>query len=71
MLLIHGLADQTVEPANAVRLAKRIQSAGGSVEFIAYPGKGHVEVVLSLAWAFRWIAPTLRDATAFFHGFDR
>jgi len=71
MLLIHGLADRTVDPANAVQLAKRIQSAGGVVEYIAYPGKGHVEVVLSLAWAFRWIAPTLRDVTGFFHRFDR
>jgi acetyl esterase/lipase len=71
MLLIHGLADQTVEPGNAARLAERIRLAGGSVQYIAYPGKGHVEVVLSLAWAFRWIAPTLRDTIAFFHRFDR
>jgi len=71
MLLIHGLADQTVDPGNSARLAQRIHLAGGDVQYIAYPGNGHVQIVLSLAWAFRGIAPTLNDVTAFFRRFDR
>jgi acetyl esterase/lipase len=71
MLLVHGLDDRTVDPGNAQRLADRIRQAGGSVKYIAYPGKGHATVVLSLAWPFRWLAPTLADVTEFFRGFDR
>lgn len=66
MLLIHGLADQTIEPGNARRLSRRIQEQGGAAETVLYPGKGHVAVVLALACPFRWLAPTLEDVTAFF-----
>ncbi|CAN5511813.1 alpha/beta hydrolase [soil metagenome] len=65
MLLIHGQADETVEPGNATRLADRIRAAGGIVDTIYYPGKGHVPVVLAFAWPFRWLAPTLDDVCAY------
>ncbi|MEO6434457.1 MAG: alpha/beta hydrolase [Tepidisphaeraceae bacterium] len=71
LLLVHGLADKTVEPGNASRLGERIRSAGGAVRTVFYPKKGHVAVVLSLARPFRSLAPTLRDVTAFFHQVDR
>ena len=66
MLLIHGLKDETVKPENAVKLAKRIEERGGEVTSVYYPSRAHVGVVLSLAWPFRWLAPTLDDVTAFF-----
>lgn len=66
MLLIHGLADRTVDPDNARNLAERIREKGGDVTTIFYPGKGHVPVVLALAWPFRWLAPTLDDTCRYF-----
>jgi acetyl esterase/lipase len=66
LLLVHGLNDTTVGPENSTRLAERIRQAGGDVRTIFYPDRAHVGVVLSLAWPFRWLAPTLRDTTAFF-----
>ena len=66
MLLLHGLKDTTVGPENAERLAAPIRAAGGEVRHIAYPDRGHVGVVLALAWPFRWLAPVLDDCAAFF-----
>jgi acetyl esterase/lipase len=71
MLLIQGAADTTVYPTNSVNLATKIRAAGGVVKLILYPGVDHVGVVLGLAWPFRWIAPTLRDATEFIRGEDQ
>jgi acetyl esterase/lipase len=65
MLLIHGEQDTTVNPSNSINLAARIQAAGGSVKLILYPKVDHAGVALALAWPFRWIAPTLGDATEF------
>jgi hypothetical protein len=70
MLLIHGEKDQTVGIDNAKRLAAKIMGKGGIVKTAYYPDRGHVAVVQSLAWPFRWLAPTLRDVTAFFRSLD-
>jgi acetyl esterase/lipase len=70
MLLIQGLSDPTVNPQNAPELAAKIRTAGGNVRCITYPGVGHVAVVLSFAWPFRWLAPTLRDMTNYFTKFN-
>jgi acetyl esterase/lipase len=70
MLLIQGLSDPTVNPRNATELAAKIRAAGGSVRCVTYPGVGHVGVVLSFAWPFRCLAPTLRDMTNYFTQFD-
>lgn len=67
MLLIHGLRDDIVEPANAIRLARRIRVAGGRVRTITYRKRGHVGVALALASPFRWLAPVLDDVATFFH----
>jgi acetyl esterase/lipase len=66
MLLIHGLADPTVDSQNSLALAAKIRAAGGSVRCITYPGVDHVGVVLAFAFPFRWIAPTLQDMTNYF-----
>jgi acetyl esterase/lipase len=71
MLLIQGESDTTVYPENSIHLAARIRAAGGAVKLILYPHTDHVGVVLALAWPFRWIAPTLRDATAFIRTEDK
>ena len=70
MLLVTGLKDTTVDPGNTFRLAARIADAGGRVKVITYPGCGHVGVVLSLAWSFQFLEPTLNDVTAYFHSLD-
>ena len=66
MLLVQGLKDTIVEPHNATDLASRITAAGGQVKLITYPDRGHVGVVLALAYPFRWLAPTLRDVATYF-----
>jgi acetyl esterase/lipase len=66
LLLVQGLKDTTVYPDNTTNLAERVRQAGGNVRTIFYPDRAHVGVVLSLAWPFRWLAPTLHDTTAFF-----
>jgi len=71
MLLIQGERDTTVNPSNSIKLAARIRAAGGDVKLILYPKVDHVGVVFALAWPFRWIAPTLRDATGFIRAEDR
>ena len=55
MLLVHGLEDTTVATENTTRLAAAIRQAGGNVRTIFYPDRGHVGVVLSLAFPFRWL----------------
>jgi len=67
VLLIQGLKDTTVGPENAINLAAAIRAKGGYVEQITYPNRGHSGVVQSLAWSFRWLAPTLDDVTHFFN----
>ncbi len=66
MLLIQGRADTLVDPANATRLATRIRDQGGTVRCLMYPNINHSGNLLSLAWTFRWLAPTLTDTTTFF-----
>lgn len=70
MLLIQGARDDIVDPRNAKLLESALQKVGGDVRVISYSKQGHAGVALSLAWGFRWIAPTLEDTLAFFaeHG---
>jgi len=71
ILLIHGDADPTLNVGNAYRLAGAIRTAGGNVTLLVYPRMDHVGVVLSFAWEFRWIAPTLGDVTVYFRGHEQ
>jgi acetyl esterase/lipase len=66
MLLLQGLKDPTVNPANAAELASLIRKRGGDVVYIAYPQRAHVGVVLALAYPFQWLAPVLGDTVRFF-----
>ena len=66
MLLLHGLDDQTVGPANTTRLAARIREAGGEVECILYPSRAHASMVVALVGPFRWLAPVLDDVSRYF-----
>ena len=67
MLLVQGLQDKIVAPSNAENLAARIRSAGGEVEYIAYPKRAHASVVVALASPYQWLAPVLDDVTKFFY----
>jgi acetyl esterase/lipase len=71
VLLIQGLKDTTVGPENAINLTAAIRAKGGYVELITYPDRAHVGVVQSLAWSFRWLAPTLEDVSRFFNQVSR
>lgn len=66
MLLIQGAKDTVVDPRNSDLLEAAIRKVGGRVEKISYSKQGHASVALSLAWGFRWLAPTLDDTLAFF-----
>jgi acetyl esterase/lipase len=66
MLLVQGAKDTVVDPQNADLLEAAIRDVGGRVEKISYSKQGHASVALSLAWGFRWLAPTLGDTLAFF-----
>ena len=68
MLLQQGEQDDVVNPNNATKLAAALRAVGGRVTVIRYPDRGHAGVVLSLAWAFRWLDPVLDDAARFFRG---
>jgi acetyl esterase/lipase len=65
MLLITGDRDRVVDPGNSDRLAARIKTAGGQVRVIHYPKLDHVRTVGALAAPLRWLAPVMRDVTAF------
>lgn len=64
-LLLHGLKDTTVEPANADRMAARIRQKGGRVAVIKYAGLSHPMILGALAGPLRLLAPVMRDTTAF------
>lgn len=67
MLLVQGLRDKIVAPSNAINLAARIREAGGSVEYISYPKRGHGAVVVALVWPYQWLAPMLDNVTDYFN----
>ena len=68
MLLVTGDADDTVRPANTLRLAARLREAGGRAATRIYPGLGHVRIVAALAAPLRFTAPVLDDIDVFLSG---
>jgi acetyl esterase/lipase len=64
-LLLYGTDDTVVRPRNSEALAARLRAGGVAVERRAYPGLGHVGILLALARPFRGRAPVLRDAATF------
>jgi acetyl esterase/lipase len=65
LLLMTGTADDTVKPRNAIILTQRLTAIGAPVEFKAYAGLGHEDVVMSLSKPFRGKAPVLDDISRF------
>lgn len=70
-LLISGLDDTTVLPANSMRLAARIREHGGIAKEVYYPNIGHVGLVGAIAAPLRFLAPTRSDITAFLNRVPR
>ncbi len=67
VLLLTGDGDTTVKPRNAFALAAELTAKGASATARAYPGIGHIGIILSLSKPFRGKAPALDDMTKFFH----
>lgn len=65
MLLIAPEKDTVVDPENVTRLATRIREKGGRVETRRYPRLNHALTVGAVAAPLRWLAPVLKDSTAF------
>lgn len=63
--LAHDAGDRVVDPGNMTRLAAAVRAKGGSVETKTYKGLNHALLVGTLAWPLRFLAPVLRDASAF------
>lgn len=70
MLLVHGARDTTVVPGNAQRLMGAMHAVGGEVTYLRYPTLGHVGVILSFAWPFRWMAPILDESARYMHAHE-
>ena len=64
-LLVSGANDRTVEPGNSMRLAERLRAAGDSATVRTYARVGHFTIIGAFAPALRFLAPVLRDITAF------
>jgi acetyl esterase/lipase len=64
-LLIHGSADDVVEPGNAVRLAAKLRANGVGVREIVYPGVGHVRLIGAMARPLRGSPPVLEDVAGY------
>ena len=65
-LILHGTADTTVYPKNAIALQKALLKAGANVTLKTYDGVSHVGIMVSLAKPLRGLAPTLKDVAEFF-----
>ena len=65
MFLAAGTADQTVLPRNTERLAAAVRRNGGLVEDRLYPGVTHTRIIGAMAGTLSWLAPSMKDVTAF------
>lgn len=65
MWLATGTLDETVKPRNSEILATRLQALGAPAMFKQYPGRGHVDLALSLARPFRGRLSVLDDSSEF------
>lgn len=64
-LILHGSADKTVFPKNAIALDKALKAAGATSTLKIYVGVSHADIMLALSTWMRDKAPTLKDATEF------
>lgn len=65
MLLITGAKDTDVYPKNSINLYNKLRQYHDSVELIIYPNRGHIGIIVSMAYGFRWMSPLLNDISAF------
>jgi acetyl esterase/lipase len=65
LLLLAGDRDDTVDPANATRLAAAQTAAGGRARAIIYRGVGHRPIIAAFAWSLRFLAPSFGDTLGF------
>jgi len=65
LLLATDSADTVVDPGNTLRMAARVQAAGGQVEMRDYKGLSHALLVGVLAAPLSFLAPVLADASQF------
>ncbi|WP_353180436.1 alpha/beta hydrolase [Salinisphaera sp. T5B8] len=65
MLLMHGAADTTVEPANSRNLAARVNAAGGAAELHIYAKTSHIGLIAPLAAPLRMTGSELDDVASF------
>lgn len=70
-LILHGSADTTVFPRNAVALDQALREAGASSTLKIYDGVSHVGILLALSTWRRGTAPALEDAAAFIQSRSR
>ncbi|OYX36330.1 MAG: esterase [Caulobacterales bacterium 32-69-10] len=63
--LAHDEGDKLVESANTTRLAAAVRAKGGPVEERYYGGLNHQLMVGVIAFPLRFLAPVLREASAF------
>lgn len=64
-LLLHGKEDQRVRPRQSRNLAERLQEEGVSATWHAYPGMGHVDVILAFAAFKRRRSPVVHELKEF------
>jgi acetyl esterase/lipase len=69
-LILHGSADTTVYPKNAIALDKALRAKGVASELKVYEGISHVGILLAIAKPFRK-TPVLEDAVSFMNDRSR
>ena len=65
LFLAVDTGDKVVDPGNTTRLAAKVSAMGGSVEVKEYKGLSHALIVGAIAAPLNFLAPVLKDATAF------
>lgn len=71
MLLLHGLDDDEVDPANSRLLADALRANGDEVELRLYPDIDHSTLLFALSPSRRGQAPALDDLLAFVRAHPR
>lgn len=64
-LLIHGMADETVEADNSIDLAAALRSAGNRSETKLYKQAGHINIIAAVSQMLTSQASTRKDVVAF------
>ncbi len=57
--------DDTVNPGNSARLARRLKAAGDDVQLVRYPGGGHLGIIGAYSGTLRFVAPVVKDVDNF------